>query len=304
MATKNSVVISLRPTPGASARKLTKVTEYAEGGFAVLAPYHKAREGTVMTNRVDLAAVGVRRITSEQEQTEFFSASNRVKLSYHRDGFCQFSGENGRSIISGRDSLTGGAKGVGVQTSPLRNPISSGPTFQLIVWGLDEFDELSTSHATAMTFEPEDLYFDRHMPSSPDSFLLEALVLPAAHWMGVRRRERDYVLNMAVPHFGRNPKAGFVNVIEWKVFPLQRENVLIAFRMSHLRTSFEGCRSGWQLCGPTEISKTEPGTGRGLTAWYPKVLRAPVKASLDRAITDSTEVLKGLASERDTRGKS
>jgi hypothetical protein len=283
MASKNSVVIAVRPTSGGRARKLTKVIEYAEGGFAVLAPYHKAREGSVAKARIDVTAVGDRTIA--HEQIDFFSASSRVKLSYHADGFCHFSGEATGSVISGRDLLTGAAKGVGVQTTPLRNPINSGPTFGLIAWGLDEFDELAEPHATAMIFEPEDLYLDKYGPSVPHSYQLEALVLPAVHWMGVRKRGQNYVLNLAVPHIGRNPRAGFVNVFEWKVFRLRKENVLIAFRMLHVKTSFDP-RSGWELCGPTELSKTEPGIGRGLFAWYPKVLRDPSeKASIDRGRT-------------------
>jgi hypothetical protein len=42
-----------------------------------------------------------------------FTVEDRAKLSYHTDGFVQFSSENPGRIISGRDPSTGEPKGPG-----------------------------------------------------------------------------------------------------------------------------------------------------------------------------------------------
>ena len=92
-------------------------------------PYHQARCGFVGKLLFDPRIRGGSLI-APVEDSYMFSAADRVKLSYHRDGFVHFSGEIKGRIISGLHPVTNEPKGVGLRTNPLSKPISSGPTLQ------------------------------------------------------------------------------------------------------------------------------------------------------------------------------
>src|SRR5215211_6850582 len=92
-------------TPSTGARKLLKIVSYSEGGFAILTPYHSARSGLLMKMPVDYSRKGEIEVASTDCTT--FTADDRVKLSFHKDGLVQFSGENPGKIISGVDQFTG-----------------------------------------------------------------------------------------------------------------------------------------------------------------------------------------------------
>jgi hypothetical protein len=129
--------IAVQTTAGVRPRKLTKVIGYGAGGFAVLTPYHQARSGFVGKIPVDYNKIGS--FTIPKHDFIGFTAEDRVKLSYHPDGFVQFSGEVQGKVISGRDPSTGEPKGVGLLTQPLSNPILSGPSFGMTAWGAGRF---------------------------------------------------------------------------------------------------------------------------------------------------------------------
>src|SRR5436190_17943309 len=106
-------------------RKITKTVPYSDGGFALLVPYHSARVGYLTKMPVDYSKRG--EILVERAEIVEYTADDRVKLSYHPDGFVQFSGERAGKIISGRDPDTGEPRGIGVLTNPMREPMASGP---------------------------------------------------------------------------------------------------------------------------------------------------------------------------------
>jgi hypothetical protein len=87
------VTIAVRPAPDQPARKITKVTGLGGRGFSVLVPYHKARSGFLLKVPIDsdVHAPGEHDIRLDDAMS--FTAEDRVKLSYHVDGFAQFSGE-------------------------------------------------------------------------------------------------------------------------------------------------------------------------------------------------------------------
>jgi hypothetical protein len=150
-------VIAVQVDDASRPRKLTKIVGYGDRGFAVLTPYHRARKGFVGIMPVDYKKVGELHISDDDVVR--FSADEKVKLSYHTDGFAQFSGEVEGTIRSGRDPLTGQPKGVGLRTNPLSDPVRSGPSAGIVAWGLDDFDELEADDDTAVIFRPGDLYF-------------------------------------------------------------------------------------------------------------------------------------------------
>jgi hypothetical protein len=117
-------------------RKLCKILPLSDGGFAVTAPYHRTRKGFLMKlpRVTEVGLVKIRR-----SLTVPYEASDRVKLSYHVDGFVQVSGEDNTKIVSGRDSQTGRPRGLGLLTCPLDEPARSGPSVGCSAWGLDDF---------------------------------------------------------------------------------------------------------------------------------------------------------------------
>src|ERR1700730_7932890 len=148
--------IAIRPAPGEELRKITKIIGLNGDGFSVLAPYHKARSGYLNKHLMDLQTLGIRKIPKSEIIS--FTAEDRVKLSYHTDGFAQFSGENPGKIISGRAPATGEPKGLGLLTRTLKSPPTSGPSVGVQVWGIDEF-EIPRPNEDLIIFEPTDCYF-------------------------------------------------------------------------------------------------------------------------------------------------
>src|SRR5580700_6160816 len=100
--------IAIRPAVDSELRKITKIIGLNGDGFSVLAPYHKARSGFLYKHLMDLQTLGARHIY--WNECVGFTAEDRAKLTYHVDGFAQFSSENPGKIISGRNPKTGEPK--------------------------------------------------------------------------------------------------------------------------------------------------------------------------------------------------
>ena len=97
MSRSETTVVIRCPETG-KLHKITKIVPYKGGGFAALMPYHSARSGYLAKMPVDYKRWG----EQEHSLTEAvaFSVDDRVKFSYHLDGFAQFSGEIKGAIIS------------------------------------------------------------------------------------------------------------------------------------------------------------------------------------------------------------
>jgi hypothetical protein len=204
-----------------------------------------------------------------------FTAEHRVKLSYHADGFAQFSGEVQGQIISGRDPVTGEPKGLGLMARPLSDPIRTGPSFGVEAWGLNDFDELRDVTQGAVVFEPEDVYFRRCTPRTANGWVFEVFVFPKRYWAAARKRGAAYSISMSFLGFEASGA-----VIEMKVLDLPQQEVLLAGFLSRVTVSFAS-PSGWVLDGPGDPN----GAGRGhvLMAFYPRdVFVMQQDRSLDR----------------------
>jgi len=140
--------------------------------------------------------------------TETFSASDRVKFSYHPDGFVQFSGENRASIISGRDPVTGEPKGMGFMTNPLVSPVITGPSFGISFWGLDDFQEQKgTPRGDQVIFDESDVVYDHCDESTWGAygisfFIFGLMFQPYVRKTGPREFEMDLWLNQFLPDGG------------------------------------------------------------------------------------------------------
>lgn len=256
--------IAIRLDPAEPARKITKIIGYGAQGFAVVTPYHAARTGFVGKMPVDYNKIG--RFVVPHADVIGFTADDRVKLSYHPDGFVQFSGEAQGTIISGRDPTTGEPKGVGLMSQPLSSPIRSGPSFGISAWGLRDFAILPDAECgAAVLFERDDLYFRGTTPGEANGIILEVFAFPKRYWAGVRQRGRDYVLTIAFKDFEASRAA-----IDLKVIDIPGQDVMLAGFVSNARLLFSS-DSGWVLGGPGNVAPD--GKGHVLMAFYPRNAR-------------------------------
>jgi len=266
------VRLLIQPASGEPIRKITKVIPYPTGGFAVVAPYHPAQRGWLARVPADYTK---HEYKFHRSQAAEYDANDRVKLSDHADGFVQFSGERPGRIESGRDPETGEAKGLGLISNPISEPIRTGPTFSVQSWGIHEFQEAAKPGSEDIVFDEEDFYFRRCTPDDANSFLLECFVLPNRLWAGVRRRGHRHTLFMSHHHF-----EGTGLVLEWCVVPLPGQPAFLAFCVSRMRVGFTS-PSGFILNGPGY--RLPDGTGEVLIAMYPPPpMINPPSATLDR----------------------
>jgi hypothetical protein len=115
----------------------------------------------------------------EREYEVFFDINSRTKLSLHATGFVQLSGDG---VLSGIDEQTGKARGIGVFSSPLATPVSSGPTVGFVCWGLAEgYGQLGKRKKGVqyIILKSSD-FIDRRLPSdqTPNAYVLEIFILP------------------------------------------------------------------------------------------------------------------------------
>lgn len=282
MSKSQSKTIGILVDGAVGPRKLTKIVGYGAQGFAVVTPYHLARSGFVGKVPRDYSKVG--RTWVPHQDIVGFTAESRVKLSYHPDGFVQFSGEVQGTVISGRDPQSGEPKGIGLMSNPLTSPIRSGPTFGITAWGLQDFAALDAPQSDdVVLFGPDDMYFRGTTPAEANALWLEVLAFPKRYWAGVRQRGRDYVLTMAFKDFAASRAA-----IDLKVIDLPGQDVLLAGFVSHQHVKFPS-PSGWVLNGPG--SRAIDGKGHSLIAFYPRVAKlAEGRSSLDRFAPATTSV--------------
>jgi hypothetical protein len=280
MSKRAGKTIAIREESGGRPRKITKVVSLGDQGFSVIVPYHRVKTGVVGKMPIDYKRTGL--YTIPTADFESFTAEDRVKLSYHSDGFAQFSGENPGKIISGRDPVTGQPKGVGLFTHPLSNPIRSGPSVGITAWGLNNFDELDNDR-DALIFEPDDLYYRACTPGTSNGYFVEFFVFPLRYWAGVQKRQNEFILKMMFPGFDASGA-----IVEMKALDLPGLKVVLAGFVSHTALEYE-TPSGWTLNGPGNSDAA--GKGHVLFASY-STERIPVQnpfGALDR--TAQQEVL-------------
>src|ERR1044072_398436 len=114
----NNYTIAIRQN--GQVHKITKILFGRDGSYMVMVPYHSANKGILFKLPVGFSTPLDE--PSDVPYSEVLDAGDvdekRVKLSHHRSGFLQFSGEG---VLSGFDS-SGNPRGIGIQSWPLDNP--------------------------------------------------------------------------------------------------------------------------------------------------------------------------------------
>jgi len=247
---------------GNGPKKITKIFTLSDGGFAVAVPYHNARKGHLIRYDIDYNET-MRYI--KVAETENYIASDRVKLSMHMNGFVQFSGENPGKILSGIDE-SGEPKGLGYIISPLSEPIRTGPTFGITIWGLNDFEDFKCAKAneTTILFENSDIYF-RNLTENYNGIVIEGFVFPSNYYSGVITENNEtQILTMSFKNFEASGA-----VFRLKVLRAETNMYFIGLLVSRVETSFPA-PSGFVLGSPSKLNFPGSKNGVSMFAMYPE----------------------------------
>jgi hypothetical protein len=262
MSAKLNWTVAVRPSAGEQLHKITKIIGLNGGGFSVLAPYHNERSGFLFklpVGRKNLETVGIYKVA--REECVNFTADDRAKLSYHVDGFAQFSSEKKGTLISGRDA-NGRPKGLGLMARPFSNPIWSGASVGVTVWGLEEFEQ-DKQGESELIFEPEDFYYRDLEFSHLNAFHLQIYVFPARVIPPIHVSNGRALLDVALEPLN----GALVSVARFRVIQLTKEEVFLGLIVNRTEAAFPS-KSGWTLNGPGDY--TYDRAGHALMGIYPR----------------------------------
>lgn len=273
--------VAIRPSAGEKPRKITKIVGLNGVGFSVLAPYHQARSGFLCKPLID-ARTFERRMKGWDECVGF-TAEDRVKLSYHIDGFAQFSSENPGKIISGRDPKTGEPKGLGLLARSLLTPSVSGPSVGLVVWGIQDF-EAAREEEKLLLFEPCDFYYRNSTPKDANTWHVAIYAFAVGQAPPVQFEGDQAVMLYQLPA----PTAGVPgSIVRLKTIQLKEERLYLGLRIERLVGDWKDVKSGWHLSGPGNYTQYQ--NGYVLQAFYPS---GPIPIA-DRPALDRTPLTSG-----------
>ena len=263
-------------------RKITKIIGLNGSGFSVLAPYHKARNGFLFKLPVDpTKALTPGPWIVPANEIVAFTAEDRVKLSYHTDGFVQFSSENPGKIISGRDPATGEPKGLGIMTPhPLDRPIWTGPSATVTAWGLEDFDPVEDTR-NLVVFEPDEIYHRLAVSQPSNTWEISVYPFPVSVVPPVRYSKGVPFVDATVGA----TNGAIASVVRMKVIHLPEEKVFLGIYVNAFAGFFPSA-SGWVLGGAGNWGKDRP--GHVLKGVYPRdAFSQPFSGSLDRTSNPS-----------------
>jgi hypothetical protein len=273
-----SWTVAVRPTVGAEPRKITKMVSLKDGGFSLLTPYHQAKSGFLAKLPMPKDMGPHFRLWSEGVT---YTAENRVKLSYHADGFAQFSSESGGTITSGIDGATGKPKGLGVRSNPLSTPTWSGAVAAITVWGIDDYLTTKETACDTIIYEPDECYYRGCSPNEADGWILTIHTFPKNPPLPIRFRNNFPFLQVAAQGRLLSP---LQYIAEYRVLDLQGP-VILGLNLNRIATKFDDksrAKSGWFLSGPSDAGATET-TRYQLMATYPRSIgQIPSEGALDR----------------------
>ncbi len=265
MSKRRSYIICMRV--GDRFYKISKLVFYNDKGFAFFCPYIAGNQGLLLKFEVDYAKKTQRIFEDEVIR---FTAQDKVKLSYHYDGFVQFSGVNPSRIISGRDLETGKPKGLGIFSQPLSRPVSSGPSFGLVFWGLEEFDQITLENVSKINkivgFRETDCTYRGVDFNECNGYLLEGFVVLESF------RNRVITRSNGTQWIGRKNNSWEIqgDTIPLAVVPDYENGYFIGLMISRIKLGFDTI-CGFTLGGPTQLINSSDYSKKGIqiTAVYP-----------------------------------
>lgn len=233
-----------------------------DGSLAVFFDYCKEKKVLVTRFKAIYKGGGEQLIDKSRVTGEFemeFTADSTAKLSLHSSGFVQLSG-NG--IRSGIDPISGTPKGVGVFSLPLDRPVSSGPTFSLVCWGLDAGFELldkqsrRDQHIILEQSDFEKRYINEH--TDLNSYALEFFIFPKQANKFVYEHKGKPYINHLMHRYMHKPGALFAHpVLDIRFF-----DGVIALFPGRMWTGFkEKIECGYSLGSPAGTDSISDNSG-------------------------------------------
>lgn len=120
---------------GGKRRKFAKLLFTGDGSYSLTAPYHSARKAVLFKTTVNYDTN--EQLVSFSDAVELSELDEgRLKITHHRSGFVQYSGDG---VRSGLDD-DGKPKGLGVFSRPLEE-VGRGPAVNAGVQGMEELEE-------------------------------------------------------------------------------------------------------------------------------------------------------------------
>lgn len=247
------------------AKRLIKVVAMGDGGFSIFIPKHKSNVGFLAKHK-HIYSYEEDSIISPFDSWQSFSADTTVKMSYHKDGFVQFSSNSQKKIISGIDN-EGNIKGLGLyMKNPLYETIKTGPTIGIQIWGLEGFYGLKSKNKekNIMFSENDFIFWDFsskqfvNWASSKqewNTYIIEGFLFNVSrYWSKVEYKKNKLVLNSHkidyLSHFSNN--------LEFKVFRFKGQDIFFGFLVRKVKNDFpDRGKSGYLMHSPRDRDENQ-----------------------------------------------
>jgi hypothetical protein len=265
--------VAIRPLANKKLRKLTKITDLGGDGFSILVPCHKARTGYLFKHPV-IPDLQMPRFVAWEKATAF-TARDGAKLSYHTDGFVEFSGTTPGRIKSGQDLVSGETEGLGLFAAPLSRPSFSGPTASITVYGVDQFEK-PKKRDRLVVFEPGDFYYRSCTPETANTWSVAIYAFPKNVVPPIRFKQGRPTLEVTL-----EPLNGpIASIMDMEAIFLTEEKMFLGLCVNCFNTQLQA-NSGWLLSGPGNYTRDR--RGHVLMGMYPRTeIPLPGKTPLQR----------------------
>lgn len=240
-------------------KRITKLVTLNDGSFFLDCPYHSAEKGYLMKHKVNYSrSVG---IIARNELIQEFNASHSAKLTVHTSGLVHFSGPGIRSGLE-----KGVIKGIGYVTSRLdKNPVKTGPTAGITVWGLEDFADPSPKKlkkgSFTMEFSDLDVYY-RLPPSRCNAYSFEVFAIDKVMQGAVVQDSNGYEYIDISYAFEK-----VLTPLRLRVIRLPNIGTFLGVCVSRIGVEF-GSNSGYTIHGP---GGGRPGNMESIFACYPPI---------------------------------
>jgi len=235
--------------------KVISVTaDKKDGSIYAFFNYCKEKDAFVLQHKHKYK--GGPQMIKKSQITKEFIVDKTAKLSIHRNGFVQLSG-NG--ILSGINEKTGKPRGIGVFSSPLDQPVSSGPTFAFTCWGLKDGFELLNKQKKNIQyiilnknkndFVERRIGLDENKLSNAFIYVLEFYIFPQEANRFIYEYKKEPFINHIIDNYLFDPGATFAHpVLDLKYF---NEVLCIFPAVTRYERSFaDNSSSGYTIGSP------------------------------------------------------
>lgn len=257
---------------------VTSIYLLSDGSFKIDVPYCPYDQGVAMKFPVDYRKRDF--YISVNDVVEKFKSTNRPQLTIHASGFVHFSG---KGIRSGIYTITGKPKGIGLYSRPLDNPIHSGPTAAVVVWGLDKFEFNSNSGEKIINFR-EDHFTKRNIQTetdnlTPNTYNLEIFVFPEKMAPGIIKMGNGEVATFQFYNYAEQPGAIFT----FPVIRLKNHSSFLGVLPFLTFTNFPFISEyGFQITSPSGLEKSMGSESFFcIKAEYPNFMFPDINETLD-----------------------